>query len=205
MRNRNIKAECPECLSLCNHVLHFEIYRYDTLFPDLKSIFQIIQCKGCETISLQYKEREKNGKEIVYNFPSDHLYPATNSEIFLKTKELKEMPKIVQGVYKEMKLALNSGLNLLAGIGLRMIVESVCIDQQISGHNLKEKIIELQKLGHISVKALPVVDRLREIGNISAHKIQSIEIESLKHAVEIVNHLLKSVYILSVINVKIKT
>jgi hypothetical protein len=205
MGNNSIKTKCPECAGNTNHSLLFEISQPEIDYPETTLVFQIVQCKGCDTISLLYSELEEGLIECEFNFPSDHLYNFASQEIFLKYPERKKIPKIIQDVYKEMESALKTDLYLLAGIGLRTIVEAICIDQKVTGRNLQTKISILKELGHVSDKALPFIDRLREIGNISAHQIQTIDTDSLKHAVEIINHLLKSVYILPQINKKIKT
>lgn len=65
------------------------------------------------------------------------------------------------------------------------------------------KIKKLSEEGLISTNEHPILDKLRLIGNASAHSIKSIDIEYLEYALEIVNHIIKSIYILPNIDKKL--
>ena len=78
---------------------------------------------------------------------------------------------------------------------MRLMIEAVCINQKIEGRNLKDKISKLFEKGVISRNDFEVLDRLREIGNVSAHQIKSPSSSDLEAALEATNHLLRTVYI----------
>ncbi|MDN5215030.1 DUF4145 domain-containing protein [Fulvivirgaceae bacterium BMA12] len=92
--------------------------------------------------------------------------------------------------------AIEYDLKLLAGIGLRTLVEAICINQKITGRNLKGKIDKLHSEGFISANKVPILHKLREIGNLDAHRIKSLFSTVLENALEIINHLLRSVYLI---------
>lgn len=87
---------------------------------------------------------------------------------------------------------------------MRTLVEAICIHQNIEGKNLKDKIENLHKAGLISTSEAPILDKLRLIGNVSAHQIKKLNINKLEYALDIINHVLKSIYILPKINRKLK-
>ena len=89
-------------------------------------------------------------------------------------------------------------------MGLRMLVEAICLEQKIPGLNLQSKIRKLHELGMISKNELPILDKLRLIGNDSAHKIKSFSIDKLSYALDIINHIIKSIYVLPKINKLLK-
>ncbi|MBA3680734.1 MAG: DUF4145 domain-containing protein [Bacteroidetes bacterium] len=198
-----ITTECPSCLNPTKHNIHYSITKLDADLPyDYENTFSIIECNGCTNISMLYKVRDLKDNEIEeVNYPDAHLYKISEIDrFFLKPDVLKQVPKIIQSLYKEVKDAFNSQSPILSGIGLRTLVEAICIEQNIAGRDLKTKIENLHKQGFISNTELPLIDKLRLIGNVSAHEIKTIQISTLVLAVEIVNHILKSIYILPNIN-----
>jgi hypothetical protein len=40
---------------------------------------------------------------------------------------------------------------------------------------------------------LPILDKLRQIGNLSTHQIKAFPIEKLNYALDIINHIMKSI------------
>ncbi|MEP1032618.1 DUF4145 domain-containing protein [Ekhidna sp.] len=115
--------------------------------------------------------------------------------IYLSEEELDELPAIIFDMYDELRVTLNNDLNVLAGIGLRMVVEAVCIKQDIPGRNLKNKIQSLLEVGLISKNDFEVIDKLREIGNVSTHQIKGPSATVLEASLEAVNHLLRTVFV----------
>ena len=114
------------------------------------------------------------------------------------------MPKLLNDLYEEVEGAFKENSNILAGVGLRMLVEALCLEQKIKGRNLQEKIKNLHTSGLISANEVPILDKLRLIGNFSAHEIKGLSISKLEYALDIVNHVLKSIYILPKINKKLR-
>ena len=94
--------------------------------------------------------------------------------------------------------------NILAGVGLRMLVEGICLERKIAGKNLLEKIKNLHSANWLSANEVPILDKLRQIGNFSAHSIKGFSTTDLQYALEIVNHVLKTIYILPLINKRLK-
>jgi hypothetical protein len=123
---------------------------------------------------------------------------------FLTYDDRRYFPTTINNLYEEIYNAFKSESLILSGIGLRTILEAVCNHQDIQGDNLQEKILALHSSDFISKNEIPILDKLRLIGNVSAHKIKSLPTSQLEYALDIVNHLLKTVYVLPAINKKIK-
>ena len=137
-----------------------------------------------------------------FNYPNDQLNEGYSYD-FLSADDMSALPVMISELYKEVAKAFNANSDILSGIGLRTLVEAVCINQKITGKNLKERIQNLHKMGLVSKKEEPILDKLRLIGNVSAHQIKSLGMEQLEHALNIVNHIIKSIYILPMLDKKI--
>jgi hypothetical protein len=85
-----------------------------------------------------------------------------------------------------------------------MLLEAICMEQKVIGNNLQQKILALRDRGLISANEIPILDKLRLIGNVAVHQTKGLRLNILSYALDIINHVLKSIYILPRINKKIK-
>ena len=200
-------TECNNCQEETNHVLLYkkEINNESDETSDGKEWWCVSQCAGCNSMHFVlrtfYYDPEDVSKIDYYDFSYPDFASGHN---FISGSDLAELPSMIVKLYFEVMNAFESESPVLAGIGLRTLVEAICNQQKISGHNLKVKIVSLQERGQISATELPILDKLRDIGNISAHEIKSFSMDKLSYALEIVNHILRSIYILPKINKKLK-
>ena len=159
--------------------------------------YQIIHCCGCDTVS--FREESWNSEDIDYDtgqyltdvkiFPdraSGRIVIAGNEHFPAKTKR----------IYIEVIKAMNTSCWLLAAIGLRALIESICLDQKCSGRDLKLKIGELASKGLLSTKQADVLHKHRFLGNAAAHEIESPQPVELIAAIEIAETLLKTIYVI---------
>jgi hypothetical protein len=205
-----IATECPACQRDTNHGVIFLYRRIKEgkkllVTPDHISKYQdfmIVQCAGCDTVSFLDRTYDKTGKSFDYQYPEPDWY--VNEELFLPDEEFDQLPKMIRDLYLEVQDAFEAESKILAGIGLRTLIEAVCIQQSVSGKVLQDKIQSLHRQGAVSSAELPILHKLRTIGNVSAHEIKGIPFSVLKHAITVVNHLFRSVYILPKVNKKIK-
>jgi hypothetical protein len=215
---KKIQASCYQCRNETNHeVLYSCNGQYDTL--DENGDVEIteyeeyctIKCLGCENLSflLISKIDGEPGKEEAYRAIYPHEYnPLFDDEFdneygFLSEKEVNTLPPLVKKIYKEVEEAFSFDLPILSGIGLRTLLESICIERKIPGKNLKDKIDNLHKVGLIA-NDLPILHSLREIGNITVHQIKKPTQKTLDYSLEILMHILKSLYIIPKLHSKLK-
>ena len=173
----------------------------------IKNEYMVIQCSNCHNIS--FLER------TIFLEPNEPRHPLTIIEMnypgpsepdfnFLNEYELHDLPKCLERLYQEVIAAFKNEAEILSGLGLRTLVEAICIEQNVRGANLQTKIVALKGNGLISANEELILDKLRLIGNVAAHQIKGIPLEILAYALEIINHVLRSIYILPKINRKIK-
>lgn len=213
---KKIITSCNRCKEETNHTSLYSkkvthTYESDNKkTPPIKDYeeFMVVQCKGCNTVSFLLREsggllEKEGGKSIYYdlNFPESSLSDYIR---LLSHEEQDTLPRQLADLYRELQIAFENGANKLAGVGLRMLVEAICMEQNIAGNNLKIKIEKLHDSGLISKNEIPILDKLRDIGNSSAHEIKSFPLDKLEYALDILNHVLKSIYILPKINKKLK-
>lgn len=200
MPSKIIKSYCRDCSKETNHDViseHSESNRGDYAF-DLR--YQIIRCRGCDTNSFR-----KVFIDIESAFPIDDdrwdvpeditVYPKA-IEWHREVSGIYELPIVVRLIYSETLLALTEDAKVLAGLGLRGTVEAVCNDLKITGRNLEVRINKLAVAGYISKKDAERLHGIRFMGNDAAHDIKPPKDKSLKVALQIVEHLVSSVYIL---------
>lgn len=209
-----ITSICRTCKGETNHKILYSKYQKNLLFEGEEDhapvyehyYYMVVSCAGCEEISFLQRitadhwiDEQGNDVIITTSYPSDHA-PFN----FLRSDEEDQLPAMLRDLYEEIKTAFIHHSCISAGMCLRALIEALCINQKIEGKNLEQKIKNLQQAGFITLAELPIIDKLRLIGNVSAHQIKAFPIDTLEYALDIVNHLLRSVYVLPKINKKLK-
>jgi hypothetical protein len=166
--------------------------------------YMVLRCRGCNSdISFgmetydayeQYQHQQNSPPWEEYS-PPIVLYP-NRMEGRPPIAYSEHLPQQVRSIYTEAHAALCSNLPVLAGVGLRGIVETVCKDQKAKGRNLEKKIHSLKKLGLIPASGATVLHSLRFMGNKAAHEATAHTVEELQRAFEVVEYLLSGVYII---------
>ena len=111
-------------------------------------------------------------------------------------REAHLLPHNVYRIYQEAHGALCAELGILAGLGLRALVEAVCVDRQVTNGNLQSKIDQLATAGHITQAGARILHSLRFMGNAAAHEVKAHTPQQLNAAFDVVEHLLQGVYVL---------
>jgi hypothetical protein len=162
--------------------------------------YQIIRCKGCKILSyrevshtsedyIQISEEEWEWAESVKLFPSriEGRKNLGDDAIYLPTD--------LRRIYKETVDALTNDSPVLAGIGLRAIVETVCKEKNASGGDLYTKINDLASRNVLTPSGANILHKVRTLGNKAAHEVMPHTLAQLSLAMDVVEHMLKDVYI----------
>ncbi len=160
---------------------------------------RIIQCLGCETVSFNtvssFSEDMDYSAEGEPYCPETVKYYPSRSE-GLVTIETYMLPLEMQGIYAETILAIESEQYILAGIGIRAIVETVCKERNTSGRNLMQKIDNLRDQSFITPEGADILPWLRVLGNDAAHEVKAHNSKQLSLAMKIIRHMLEGTYII---------
>lgn len=194
------KSYCNGCKRETNHeiVAKHEHSDHDEINEiSWWNIYEVLECQGCDTVS--FRTVHTNTEDIDYETGKLE----TSIEIFpgpTKGREpipdSDEFPPLTRRVYLETLAALTSKAPILAAIGIRAIIESVCKDLNTGKRNLEKNIDELANLGHLSTTQAEMLHKHRFMGNVAAHEIQPPKPAHLIVALDIAETLLKTIYVL---------
>lgn len=164
--------------------------------------YQIIQCAGCETISFRQTHQNSEDTVRVGNDPADLDYGVDEVQYPSPVagrgaiQDHHTLPSQLHRIYLETIKAINSKQPVLAGIGIRAIVETVCEDKKAKGRNLLEKIDDLVGQGVLTKEGSEILHKLRTLGNEAAHEAKPHDDDHLSLAMDVIDHLLSGVYVL---------
>jgi hypothetical protein len=162
--------------------------------------FQVIQCLGCKDISFrklhyfsEYTDTDQNGNEFLIE--DVNLFPCR----LTGRKTLEDsilLPGQIQFIYAETCSAIANSLVILAGAGIRALIEVVCKDKEATGKRLEDQIDNLVAQGVLTKDGASILHSLRIMGNKSIHEVKPLNKRDLNTALDVVEHLLLGVYIL---------
>jgi Domain of unknown function (DUF4145) len=89
------------------------------------------------------------------------------------------LPASIRSIYKEVIDAMNCSLPILSAIGLRTLIEAVCVHEKTEGINLEQRIDGLAKKGVLAPAQASILHSHRFLGNVAAHEIQAPESNEL--------------------------
>jgi hypothetical protein len=130
-----------------------------------------------------------------YEIEKVELYPSRVAGRH-KLRQAYFLPPVVARIYDETHAALCNKQPILAGIGIRALVETVCKEKNASGANLEARIDNLVALGVLTQAGAETLHSMRILGNVAAHEVKPHSEETLNLAMDVVEHLLNDVYIL---------
>jgi hypothetical protein len=197
------EAVCSRCDALTKH----EVCSSTSVWWDEKSVdiqgndvYEIIRCRGCDQVSFRTaatnsEDMDQDEEGEIFHPEKVELYP---SRIMGRTplKEEHILPEKVRSIYKETHSALCAKLKILAGVGIRALVEAVCSQESAKGRNLEGKIADLIKKEVLTKKNADILQKTRLLGNRAAHETKTPSDEELDVAFDIVENLLETVYII---------
>lgn len=168
---------------------------------DWTDVHQIVQCLGCK--SLSYRIASTNSENYIQVSEDEYedeviekLYPPRLEGIKGLGDETHFLPAKVRQIYDETLLALSVQSPVLAGIGLRALLETVCKEREAVGGDLFKKIDSLVEQRVLTPASAAILHKIRALGNAAAHEVKPHSDRQLALAMDIVEHLLKDVYIL---------
>ena len=157
--------------------------------------YQVIQCNGCENIV--FRKISSNSEDMDFDgyIENEDIFP--NPEAGRDTiKDSLLLPAKLEKIYSETIKSLNSNLQVLIGIGIRAIIETICKEKNANGSNLFDKINNLQTQNVLTQEGADILHKLRVLGNNSAHEVKPHSNAQLGLALDVIDNLLTSVYIL---------
>jgi len=194
---------CPKCAAGTAHEVVASIAKSgEDADPDERGIqdYQIIRCKGCKTIS--FRNASSSPEEYIQVGEAqwetrivEKLYPTRIESRKYSNDDARYLPPETDRIYEETLQALNNNSPVLAGIGLRALVETVCREKNASGKNLLEKIDDLATQHVLTPSGAAILKKIQTLGNADAHGVKPYSDAQLALGMDVVEHML-DVYIL---------
>ncbi|MDI1298792.1 DUF4145 domain-containing protein [Methylotenera sp.] len=199
-KSTKVKVLCRTCKHPTNHEI---LFRKDssgeTEDGDIRwwDSNQVIQCCGCDEITFR---RTAECTEDIDPYTgqldtTETLFPS-RTEGRPPMEGFDNFPTKTRRIYVETLKALNHNALILAAIGLRALIESICIEQKTKAKTLAKGIDELADSGLLSKKQVDFLHAHRFMGNVAAHEIVAPKATELVAALDIAETLLKTIYIL---------
>lgn len=205
-QGKEVRVQCRECGRETNHTVcasaEFESEYSERDFSITSwDEYQVIECKGCQTVSFRHRSRDTEDTdhdpdtEEEFLVESVKLYPEhASGRDAMRNAEL--LPSPVQRIYQETLSALNGGMRVLAGIGIRALVETMCKDRDAGGRDLEKRIDDLVAQGAVARGGADILHGLRIMGNQAAHEVRPHTAEDLNVALDVIEHALLGIYVL---------
>jgi hypothetical protein len=189
-QNSELWIPCGKCHGKTCHRVVVSVDFEGKFLTNYQENYQVVQCQGCRTFSFRKafvsEIKEANSEDL---YPSRVAGRHELSQVYL-------LPPEVARIYKETHSALCDKQPVLAGIGIRALIETVCKEKVAQGGNLEKKIDSLVATGVLTKDGAEILHSLRVLGNVAAHEVQPHSEETLGIAMDVVEHLLQGVYVL---------
>jgi hypothetical protein len=200
-KKKSLMNYCEECHGEKWHTVIFIKSKTGTHMPGeigWKEDFMVVQCKGCENISFRKEYGDSDmiltGEDGMEYYTDIQTYPL-HLKNHLELSDLHFLPYHIRTIYIETINAFKIKSYLLSAAGFRGVIESVCIEKNIKG-NLVMKIKKLNEKGILSKNEADRLHAVRFLGNDSIHEIKVPTAEQLLIVLEIIKHLLNSLYLI---------
>jgi hypothetical protein len=207
-KTQNVEVELP-CQTCSGKTTHKALVTVDIRGSegdhrfsfDWSDDHQIVQCLGCKSLSFRIASSNSEGyypiSEDEYEYGvSERLYPPRIEGRKGLGNDTVYLPNRIRQIYDETLTALSVQAPVLAAIGLRALVEAVCQEKDAKGRDLFKKIDSLVEQRVLTPAGATILHKIRALGNAAAHEAKPHSEKQLALAMDIVEHMLKDVYIL---------
>ena len=149
-----IKLSCQKCQCETNHKV---LSSYSATYSDeendiqAKTDYLVVSCCGCESISMA--TISSSSEDIDYNNDGSWEYVNNVKQYpepkigYDKLRYEYNIPEYIRNIYKQTCNSIANRDYILAGIGLRTIIEAICKIEKMPGRNLQNRITNLAKNG----------------------------------------------------------
>jgi hypothetical protein len=194
----SVWSACPRCQNETNHKILFSHQYEEDEYPEAV-LYRVVCCRGCGTPSFRMEHHDRlNGyKSFGGDWQAD-VSVTSYPKIIEGHRDLRGLywvPRTVSNIYRESLLAMRENALILAGLGMRGTIEAICKERNIAGRDLEKRITNMASSGLITKKDAERLHGIRFLGNDAAHDIKAPTIGQLTVALQIIEHLLNSLYV----------
>ncbi len=204
-KTQNVEAQlpCQKCAGRTTHkaLVTVDVRGSEGQYFDWSDDHQIVQCLGCKSLSFRIASSNSEDyypiSEDEYEYGvAEKLYPPRLEGRRGLGNDTMYLPVKVRPIYDETLIALSVQALILAAIGLRALIEAVCAEKEAKGADLFKRIDNLVEQRVLTPASATILHKIRALGNAAAHEAKPHSEKQLALAMDIVEHMLKDVYIL---------
>jgi hypothetical protein len=147
----------------------------------------IWSCAGCDEETFE--------KQILDDSGNDHEYvcfPPREADL-VRHKFFRNLTPDLKQAYEEIVACLNGGHLVLCTVGLRALIEGVCVNKGLTDRKLEHNVDGLIKFLP-SLNIIQALHTLRITGNDAAHRLEPLTHENAKMAIGVIDDLLNFLY-----------
>lgn len=205
--DRTIKAHCNQCGGLTNSWVRADHTVNGSDGPiSWSDTFEVLQCCGCDTLSVRHEYWFSEWDEMDYDEYGRMIMRPGTKETYFPAPTVRAKPTwsdsisddVLRNVLDELYTALNAGLNVLASVGARTLLDRagyLLIGDPRGG--FEGKLSALESGGHISAQDKATLEAVADAGNASAHRGYTPTAARLGHIVDIIENFLHRAFVLS--------
>lgn len=201
-KNKEYRLPCRSCDGKTYHKVLKSVHTYASDGDiDVWDDYEIVCCQGCKNVS--FRSKTMCSENVVMDQETGEEFLAEDIELYpnriagrKQIRDVYSLPFEVRQIYNETHIAVCNRSNILAGIGIRALVEAVCKEKNAKGNNLEKRIDDLAIKNVLTQEQADTLHSTRLIGNKSAHEIIAPHSSVLDIAMDIVENLIKTVYII---------
>jgi hypothetical protein len=157
--------------------------------------FSLWSCEGCKEATLE-KQWASEDSDSEWVDASGEYYPKRLKHS-IQPKVFPNLNDKLSVLYKEIVTCFNEDCLLVCTIGLRALVEGICVERgltdEITGRDLGVKIDGLNKLLP-SLNLIGALHAFKVTGNEAAHRLEALNRDDLRRGIEVMEHLLNHFY-----------
>ena len=202
----NKKIYCNTCGLATNHEIkasHESTYEEHlseiggALYQE-EYVYQFLICCGCETATLEEQYHcsgmyTPNGDD---RWAVNH-HPERRNTSERKFKKFLHIDKRLNKAYREVILSYKQGLTIVTAMGVRAVLEGICVVEGIDDKKAWGLDKKLKFLGdELSIPASIITSlrSLKFLGDAAAHRLDSADSSDLSSAIDLVEALLTHLY-----------
>ena len=199
-------VHCNNCAGKKRHeLLHHEDIRWsehiDKEFT-IKGgdIYDLLKCCGCDRVTLRHKswhsedydhETDRPYIDIQYYPPPSFRKPPKWLSDLLFVCEFEDT---IEGLIREIYIALQNDATKLAVMGIRALIETVMIDKVGDNGSFGNNINVFHQEGYISTKQREVLESLLEAGHATIHRVYKPDKKDVRRLMDIAENIIETIY-----------
>lgn len=160
--------------------------------------YGFLVCRGCDTATLEEKWRcagmhDHNGDDI-YSYS---YYPKRKNLGEREIKRFHHVDKKLNETYKEIITSFQQGLGIVSAIGVRALLEGICVLEGIDDKKawgLAKKIDHLKEVASIPDSIIDGLKGIKFVGDDAAHRLNPPDKHSLSLSIDLLESLMTHMY-----------